>query len=63
MSLLDNLPRQPTLDDIEDCDRQIALWRRRQAQAQPGTPWEAVCENIINDWLDLRAEIAPALEH
>ena len=61
MTLLDAISRQPTRRDIDDCDRQIELWRRKQLGAVPETPWAATCANIVDEWLDLRAEIADTL--
>jgi hypothetical protein len=61
MRLLDAIPRQPTRRDIDDCDRQIEMWRCRRVDAVGETPWAVTCDNIVDYWLDLRAEIAAAL--
>jgi hypothetical protein len=62
MRLIEAVPRQPTRSDIDDCDRQIALWQRRYRAAPTGSHWASVCASIADEWLDLRCELTAALE-
>jgi hypothetical protein len=61
MSLVNAIPRQPTQHDIDDCDRQIDVWRRKQLQAEADSPWAAACATVIDDWLELRSQVAAIL--
>jgi len=61
MRLIEAVPRQPTRADIDDCDRQIAIWQRRYRAAPSDSHWASVCASIADEWLDLRCELTAAL--
>ena len=62
MTLLDVIPRQPTQRDIDDCDWHIEVWRRQQLGADVESPWAATCAGVIDEWLDVRSQLAAILQ-
>ena len=62
MTLLDAIPRQPTQRDIDDCDWNIEVWRRKQLDAEAESQWAATCAGIVDEWLDVRSQVAAILQ-